>query len=288
LGKINEYLKKQKIKGSFQNLFIFLGYIILTLFFVFPVFWTISLAIKTPEEIFAYPPRLIPLAPTLGNFVKVWEGSNIPTYLFNSLKLVLFTIMGTLLITIPTGYSLSRFDFKNKKVLLFSILAFQMISPIIIGIPIYIYYNSLGLLDSYIGLILIYVAVQVPFSTWLLKGFFDSIPRELEEAAKIDGCTRLQALLRVVLPLSQSGIVATTIFIAMNSWGQFILPFLLISKDSLEPISVGILMMQGSYQQISTHLMAAASVAAIIPPVVLVLILQKLIIKTLMAGALKG
>jgi len=196
--------------------------------------------------------------------------------------------MGTLLITIPTGYSLSRFDFKNKKVLLFSILTFQMISPIIICIPIYIYYNSLGLLDSHIGLILIYVAVQVPFSTWLLKGFFDSIPRELEEAAKVDGCTRLQALLRVVLPLSLTGIVATTIFIAMNSWGQFILPFLLISKDSLEPISVGILMMQGSYQQISTHLIAAASVAAMLPPVVLVLILQKFIIKVLMAGALKG
>ena len=248
----------------------------------------ISLAIKTPEEIFSYPPRLIPSAPTFKNFVKVWEGGNIPIYLFNSLKLVVFTIIGTFLVTIPTGYSLSRFDFRNKRLLLFSILAFQMISPIIICIPIYIYYNSLGLLDSHIGLILVYIAIQVPFSTWILKGFFDSIPIDLEEAAKIDGCTRLQALLRVVLPLSLNGIVATTIFIAMNSWGQFILPFLLISKDSLLPVSVGILMMQGSYQQISTHLIAAASVLAMLPAVVLVLILQKFVIKALMAGALKG
>jgi len=163
-----------------------------------------------------------------------------------------------------------------------------MISPIIICIPIYIYYNSLGLLDSHIGLILVYIAIQVPFSTWILKGFFDSIPIELEEAAKIDGCTRLQALLRVVLPLSLTGIVATLILIAMNSWGQFILPFLLISKDNLAPISVGILLIQGSYQQISTHLIAAASVFAMLPAVVLVLILQKFIIKVLMAGALKG
>lgn len=288
MEKINGYLNQKRPKRSFKNLFICICYIILILFFIFPILWAISLATRTPEEIFSYPPSLIPSAPTLNNFIKVWEDGSIPMYLLNSLKLVILTIFGTLLITVPMGYSLSRFDFKNKKLLVFSILAFQMISPIIISIPIYVYFNRLGLLDSHTGLIFIYIAIQVPFSTWILKGFFDSIPIELEDAAKIDGCTRLQALRRVVLPLSLPGISTTIIFMGMGTWSQFILPFLLISRDNLLPISVGILMIQGSYQQISTHLIAAASVLAMLPPVVLVLVLQKFILKALMAGALKG
>lgn len=286
--RIYSRLKQQSTKEFIQNFLIYICYIILILFFIFPVLWATSLALRTPEELFSYPPRLIPLRPTFMNFVKVWNETNIPIYLLNSLKLVVFTVIGTLLVTISTGYSLSRFNFRNKSSLLFFILAFQMISPMIIGIPIYTYYNTLGLIDTYIGLILVYIAIQVPFSTWLLKGFFDSIPVDLEEAARLDGCTRLQALIKVVLPLALPGIAAATIFITMNSWAQFIMPFLLISNDALKPVSVGILMAKGSYQQISIHLLAAASVLAMLPAVVLVLILQKFILKALMAGAVKG
>lgn len=286
--RIYSRLKQQSTKEFIQNFLIYICYIILILFFLFPVLWATSLALRTPEELFSYPPRLIPLAPTFMNFVTVWNATNILIYLLNSFKLVIFTVIGTLLVTISTGYSLSRFNFRNKTSLLFLILAFQMVSPVIIGIPIYTYYNTLGLLDTHIGLILVYIAIQVPFSTWLLKGFFDSIPVDLEEAAKLDGCTRLQALIKVVLPLALPGIAAATIFITMNTWAQFIIPFLLISNDALKPISVGILMAQGSYQQISIHLLAAASVLAMLPAVVLVLILQKFILKALMAGAVKG
>jgi len=280
---ILNWLKKNKF-----NLLIWLSYLIVILFFIFPIFWIFSLAIKIPSELFSYPPKLIPKHPTFMNFIKAWNTSSIPIYLYNSAKLVFFTVFGTLLVTIPAGYSFSRFTFKNKPLLLFVILIFQMISPIIIVIPIYIYYDKLGLLNSHFGLIMVYIAIQVPFTTWLLKGFFDSIPKELDDAAKVDGCSRFQALRKIILPLAMPGIASATIFISISAWGQFIMPFLLLSEDTLYPISVGILMCQGTYQQISIHLLSAASVLSLAPAIAIVLILQKFILKALMAGAVKG
>lgn len=267
---------------------IYAGYIVVSIFFIFPLFWVISLSFKSSSEIFSYPPSLIPEHPTFGNFIQVWQTTSMPKYLLNSFILVIFTVIGTLAVSIPAGYSFSRFHFRNKSTLLFTILIFQMISPIVIVIPIYLYFSKVGLLDNYTGLIMVYIATQVPFSTWLLKGYFDSIPIELEEAARVDGATRMQALFKIILPISVSGIASTIIFISVNAWSQFILPFILISNANLYPVSVGILMAQGTYQQISIQLVAAASVLALLPSIVLVLVLQKFIIAALTEGAVKG
>lgn len=271
-----------------ENILIWVSYLFVSLFFMLPILWTVSLSLKTSSEIFQYPPTFIPSNPTFQNFGEVLRNISMVKYLTNSFKLVFFTVVGTLFVSIPAGYSFSRFDFKNKNKLLFVILILQMISPIIIGIPLYHYYSQLGLLNSHFGLIMAYIAIQIPFSTFLLKGGFDGIPKELDEAAKIDGATRLQLLTKIIVPVSLPTIATATIFISINSWAQFLLPYLLISKDKLYPVSVGILMAQGTFQDISIHLIAAASLLALIPAVILVLLLQKFILRALTSGAVKG
>lgn len=278
-----KWLKKNKF-----NLLICFFYLIMSLFFLLPVLLTFSLAIKTPSEIFSYPPRLIPKHPTLMNFVTVWHTTPMVTYLYNSTKLVFITVLGTLAVAVPGAYSLSRFTFKNKTVLLFGILIFQMISVVILVIPIYVYFDKLGFLNNHFTLAMVYIAIEVPFIIWILKGFFDAIPTVLEEAARIDGCSRFQALIRIVLPLVIPGVASATIFIAIDAWAGFILPFILLDNDMLYPATVGMALFQGTYRDISTHLIAATSIMVLAPAVIIVLVLQKFIFKMLVTVGIKG
>lgn len=267
---------------------VYISYILIAVFFFFPLFWVISLAFKDANEIFAYPPTLIPEHPTFENFATVWNNTSMPNYIFNSFKLVILTVIGTLIVTIPGSYSLSRFRFKRKSLMMYVILLFQMISPIIIAIPIYKYYASLNWINNYGALSAVYIATQIPFTTWLLKGYFDGIPIELEEAAKIDGASRLRTLFKVTLPIARSGISSSVIFISINAWSQFILPFVLLDRTEMFPVSVGILLAQGTYRQVSIHIVAAASILALLPAIILVLVMQKFIVESMVSGALKG
>jgi multiple sugar transport system permease protein len=262
-------------------------YLITILFFLGPILWVVSIAFKTPAELFGEP-TLFPKAPTLGNFSYVFSNTRMPLYIRNSMLLVLYTVVGTLLVSIPSSYAFSRFNFKNKSFVLLLILLFQMISPVVICIPIFRYFSSLNLLNTYFGLTMVYIAVQVPFATYLLKGVFDSVPTALDESAYIDGATRIQVLLRIIVPISRSGISSAIIFISINAWSQFIIPFFMLNKERLFPVAVGILQAQGSYQDVSIQYVAAASIVGLLPAVLLVLFLQKFIVSALMAGAIKG
>jgi len=281
-------LISQSLRTKSTNLALYICYIIIIAFFIGPVLWVISLSLKTPAEIFTYPPQLIPSRLAIKNYVTVWTRSQISLFMFNSFKIVLFTILGCLCVSVPAAFAFSRFRFKGKNEALFGILAFQMISPIIILIPLYRYMNALNLLDTHLGLVMVYIAVQTPFTVWLLKGFFDSIPQSLDEAAMVDGCSRIQALLRVILPISTPGVAAAVVFIAIQSWAQFIIPFILISKPKLLPVSVGIYNFQSTQAEISTHFLAAASILAMLPAILIFILLQRFIVKFLIAGAVKG
>ncbi|MCD6121582.1 MAG: carbohydrate ABC transporter permease [Spirochaetales bacterium] len=168
-----------------------------------------------------------------------------------------------------------------------SILAFQMISPLIIAIPIFGYFMKLHLLDTYLGVIIAYIAIQLPFVTWLMKGYFDTIPVSIEEAAFIDGCTRFQTLIKIILPLSISGFATATIFTMIQSWGQFIIPFVILNSSRLFPVTLGLYQYQIG-ESVQTQLIAAASIISIIPAILLFLILQKFIVRSLTGGAIKG
>lgn len=259
-------------------------------FFLLPVLYIIALSLKTgdqilePVHIFNFFPRKI----TFANYGKVIRNIRMDIYLKNSAKLVITTAIGVLLAAFPSAYALSRGRFRGKNSALIGILFFQMISPIIISIPIYWYYSKLGLLNTYFGLAFIYIAIHLPFTTFLMKGVFDAIPRDLDEAATVDGCGRLGVLIRIVIPAALPGVASATIFNSINAWSQFIIPFFLLSDNKLYPVSVGILQAQGSYQDLSTHFLAAAGVIGLLPAVILVLFLQKFIIRALTAGAVKG
>jgi multiple sugar transport system permease protein len=266
----------------------YLAYLVIFLFFAGPLLWLVSLSIRTQAEVFVSDIRLIPDNPTIENYFGVLNNPQFPTYLWNGLKLAVIGAFGAMLFATPAAYALSRFRFASRKVWMIGLLGFQMISPLVIMVPLYRYMDRVGLTESHFGASLIYIAIAAPLFTWMLKGFLDTIPQSLEDAAMIDGCTRFGAFMRVVLPLSLPGLTSAFVLNAILGWSQFIIPFILLSKPALLPISVGIFNFQGTYSQSSTQVLAAASVLSIVPAVIVFLALQRFIIGALMAGAVKG
>lgn len=270
---------------------ILLGFFFLAivLLFIGPVLWMACLSLKTRDEIFSYPPKLFPAVLSAANYVSVLVSSRVVKYLMNSSVITIFSVLGNLVVTIPAVFAFSRFRFKFSNAIMFIILMFQMISPLVISIPLYKYFVKLGLLNSHIGLVVIYITTQIPFSVWLLKGFFDSIPKELDESAFIDGCRSYQVLWKIILPLVMPGIAAVLVFNVVNCWGQFIIPLIFINSSEKLPISVGIMqyVQTQTEGEITTHLLAAASIIALVPPMILVVLLQKFIVRVMVAGAVK-
>jgi multiple sugar transport system permease protein len=266
----------------------YVAYVVIFLFFAGPLLWLLSLAIRNASEVYVSEIRILPREPTLSNFVDVLGNPLFPIYLWNGLKLAVAGAFGALLFATPAAYALSRFRFRRRNLVMIGLLAFQMISPLVIMVPLYRYMDRVELTDSHVGAAIIYIAIAAPLFTWMLKGFLDGIPQSLEDAAMIDGCTRFGAFLRVVLPLSLPGLTSAFVLNAILGWSQFIIPFILLSKPELLPISVGIFNFQGTYSQTSTQLLAAASVISIVPAIVVFLVLQRLIVGALTAGAVKG
>jgi multiple sugar transport system permease protein len=261
----------------------YLAYGVICLFFAGPLLWLVSLSIRTAAEIYVSDIRLWPENPTLENYAAALGNPLFPTYLWNGLKLAVAGALGAMLFATPAAYALSRFQFRNRNLAMIGLLGFQMISPLVIMVPLYRYMDRIGLTDSHFGAIVLYIAIAAPLFTWMLKGFLDGIPQSLEDAAMIDGCTRFGAFMRVVLPLSLPGLTSAFVLNAILGWSQFIIPFILLSKPNLQPIAVGIFNFQGTYSQTSTQVLAAASVLSIVPAVVVFLVLQRFLI-----GALKG
>lgn len=266
----------------------YVAYGIICLFFAGPLLWLVSLSIRTAAEIYVSDINLWPSNPTLENYVTALNNPLFPTYLWNGLKLAVGGAFGAMLFAAPAAYALSRFRFRNQQLTMIGLLAVQMISPLVIMVPLYRYMDRLGLTDTHIGAMMIYIAIAAPLFTWMLKGFLDGIPQTLEEAAMIDGCTRFGAFMRVVLPLSLPGLTSAFVLNAIMGWSQFIIPFILLSKPNLLPIAVGIFNFQGTYSQTSTQILAAASVISIVPAVIVFLVLQRFIIGALLSGAVKG
>jgi multiple sugar transport system permease protein len=267
---------------------LYIAYFIILLFFLFPLFWVISLSLKTQQELFVVPPQLIPEKFAFENYLHVIQNTGVLYYLKNSAIIVFYTVLFALLVAIPAAYSISRFKFKFKNPVLITILMTQMISAVVISIPLYRLFAQLGLLNNYVTLIIVYVAVVLPFSTWFLKGYFDTIPAALDEAAIVDGCNRFQVLTKILIPTSLPGIISVTILVAVQSWSQFVIPFILLDDERLYPVSVGVMNLQSTQQSITTHYLAAGSVLSVLPVIILFILLQRFIVGALTSGAVKG
>jgi multiple sugar transport system permease protein len=257
-------------------------------FFGGPLLWVLSLSIRTQQEVFITSLRVIPESPTLENYVEVLYSAQFSVFLINSLKLSVAGSVGAILVAAPAAYAFSRLDFRGNSALLISVLALQMISELVIAIPLYRYFARLNVLDSHFSTAMVYIAILVPLATWMLKGFFDGIPPALDEAAMVDGCTRFGAFRRIVLPLILPGLTSVFVLTAILAWGQFIVPYILLSEPSLLPISVGILNFQGNYASTSPNVVAAGGILAMLPAIATFVILQRFIVRALTSGAIKG
>lgn len=270
------------------DLFSYLFMLITFLFFAWPLVWLLSLALRTRKEVFLGVSRLIPKSPTLDNFIAILSSDKFAGYLWNALILSSSSAIGCLIVALPAAYAFSRFPFRGKGPWMMVLLAFQMISPLVIMVPLYRYMAKIGLTDSYFGATMVYIALAVPMVTWILKGFIDGIPRSLDEAALIDGCSHFGVFWRIILPLAKPGIASAFIISVIAGWSQFLVPFLLISKEALMPIGVGIFQYAGTQNDSSIQLLAAACLVSVVPAIVAFLSLQRLILGAMTAGAVKG
>ncbi|WP_413989570.1 carbohydrate ABC transporter permease [Labrys okinawensis] len=268
-----------------------LSYVFMAVTFVFfagPLSWLLSIAMRDKREIYLGVSRYIPKNPTFDNFVAVMTNSFFPTYLWNGLKLASLSAVGVLIVAMPAAYAFSRFTFRGKGLWMMALLAFQMISPLVIMVPLYRYMNRVGLTDSHFGVIMVYIALGVPLAAWLLKGTVDAIPKSLDEAAMIDGCSRFSTFWRIILPLSGPGIASVFIITVIAGWSQFLVPFLLLTKNDLLPIGVGIFNFKGMQTDSSIQLLASACLISVVPAIVAFLLLQRLILGAMTSGAVKG
>jgi multiple sugar transport system permease protein len=257
-------------------------------FFGGPLLWVLSLSIRTSQEVYVTSLRLIPETPTFENYVEVFYSAQFSVFLTNSLKLAVAGSVGAILVAAPAAYAFSRLSFRGNSALLLGVLALQMISPLVIVIPLYRYFARLNVLDSHFSTAMVYIAILVPLATWMLKGFFDGIPPALDDAAMVDGCTRFGAFRKVTLPLILPGLTSVFVLTAILAWAEFTVPYVLLSEPSLLPISVGILNFNGNYASTSPNVVAAGGILAILPAIATFIILQRFIIRALTSGAIKG
>jgi ABC-type glycerol-3-phosphate transport system permease component len=260
---------------------------LLLLFFTgFPFAWMASTALKPSREIFVTPPTLWPSAITLDNIARLFSETRFLTYFRNSLVVSFSTVALTLAVSVPAAYSLTRFRFSARETVAGMILFTYMFAPIMIIIPFYVVMRFLGLTNTHAGLILAYTAFCLPFTLWLLRSFFQSIPLDIEEAALLDG-TRLQAVIYVVLPLALPGVIATGIFTFILAWNDYIFARVLLSADELKTLPVGIADLYNA-SVVDWGMIMAAGLLVIAPVAAVFLFIQKFLIAGWGSGGMKG
>jgi multiple sugar transport system permease protein len=254
--------------------------------FLFPFFVMVSTSLKGDQEVFEQPPTLIPRTAEFGNYQKIWDQVSLTTYFRNSLFIGIGTAILALILAIPAAYAMARFPFKLRQFYLFMLLVIQMFSPIVIILALFRVVATYQLLDNLWTLVVINAAFGLSYAVWLLTGYFQTIPAEIEEAAMMDGTSRLHAILAITIPLSWPGIVAAAIFTFMNAWNEFLFALTFISDEEKVPITVGLFHFIGHFQVQWNYLMAASLVTTAIV-LVLFLTVQKHLTRGLLGGALK-
>ncbi len=268
---------------------LWMGLLLLLVFALAPFVWVALTSFKTRQELYATPLQYLPSVLTVTNYVDAWTSKLTPFSRFfaNSLWVSSVTMVVTTAISILAGYAIARFRFAGRQAFLLIFLATQMFPAVLLIAPLLSQWYALGLIDTYQALIYSNLSFTVPFTVWMLVGYFESIPRELEESAMMDGCGRFGALCRVVLPLAAPGIAATAIFAFVSSWSELLFAITFTTQTEMRTLSAGLLFMVGQYE-IQWGQLSAGVMISTIPVAVLFVFLQRHLIRGLTAGALKG
>lgn len=266
---------------------IWLGSLVLVLVCLFPFWWMGLSSIKTLRELYTVPPIWWPEVPSLENYRKVLFESNIPRYFLNSLVVSIGSTGLALILAIFASYGFARFDFRGKPLLQSFVLIGQLLPTAAIIVPLFITLRVLGLVNTYWGLILVYMILTLPLSVWMLTSYFRAIPVELEEAAIIDGASRLGCLFRIVLPLSVPGIVSVLVYAFVTTWNEFIFALCFATDASVKTLPIGLAEFSTEFNTDWGAVMAA-SVIMTLPIALLFLSMQRLFVGGMTAGATKG
>lgn len=267
-----------------------LTYVVLvlaSLISIFPVLWAITTALKTDGEVNSFPPTMIPGKLNWGNFSAVIFQSDFPKYLLNSVIVTVICILVATLIAAHAAYALTNFRIRYKKQMMFVILMTSMVPPVAMLVPLYMLAVKFGLYDTRFLLILIYTAWRVPVLAWILRGFFEKLPKELMEAGIIDGCSQSMVFYRIILPISKPGIVSAALLSAVYVWNDFLVSSTFTTKNELRMLSIGLYNYISQYGIQWGKLMAAVTIS-IVPIVILFVLLQRHFVEGMAAGAVKG
>jgi multiple sugar transport system permease protein len=270
-----------------RSTLVYLAVAVLVLVSIFPFLWMALSSVKALRELYTVPPAWIPENPTSANYIKVLTESNIPRYFLNSTIISLGSTAIALVLAILAAYGFTRFKFRGKTAAQAFILVGQLLPTAAIIVPLYVVLKSLNLLNTYFGLILVYLILTLPLSVWMLVGYFRSVPIELEEAAIIDGASRLGVLFRVTLPLSLPGIVAIVVYAFVTTWNEFIFALCFATDPNVKTLPIGLAEFSTEFNTDWGAVMAA-SVIMTLPIVVMFMAMQRLFVGGLTSGATKG
>jgi len=265
---------------------------LLILIFIFttllPFLWTAITSFKSNSEILSYPPTIIPEESTFQNYIELFSTTyHFEDYLANSLLLVVFSVTITLIVSMFGGYAASRFKFKGKETIMFLILMGMAIGRFANAMPLYFLANELKLYNTYFILVIAYAAFIAPLVTWLMRAYYNTIPFSIEEAARIDGCSRWGAFWRVIFPIVRPSIIAGGVIAASNAWNEFILTLNLTNTQSMRTLPLALHLLQTDIG-VDWGLLSAGAVISILPILIIFLLLQKYFVQGLTAGSISA
>lgn len=280
-------MNKMKSKRRMEQILCYVVLILLALMVLVPVLWMISTAFKTEAQTYSPKPQWIPDPISLESFRKFFTTYNFGRMTLNSLVTCIFAMIICITCASLAGYGVTRFQFKGKKQLMNFLLVTQMFPSVMLVVPFYAVLSKYHMTNKLIGLIIVYAATNVAFSTWMLVSYFKTVPIELDEAARVDGASSFRIFWNIILPLIVPGIAAVAIFVLFSGWNEYMYSSVLISNDQLKTLTVGIISLNSQYQIKWNDLMAASTVSSL-PLVVLFICFQKYFIAGMTGGAVKS
>jgi arabinogalactan oligomer/maltooligosaccharide transport system permease protein len=278
--------KRTNFAGVMKASMIYIELIVVAIIIIYPLIWIVGSSFGSSKGLANA--SAIPENPTLQNYKDLFQNTNFPIWYLNTLKVAVSNMVFGVLLSTLGAYAFSRFKFKGKKASLLTILVLQMFPAFLTAIAVYMLFLNFGLLDSLIGLVVVGIAAQLPYNIWLLKGYLDNIPTSFDEAALIDGATRTQIFVKIILPLASPMLTFVAVLQFAAPWMDFILPRLLISSEEKKTVAIGLYSMISDQTRNEFTLFAAGSVLVAIPIAVLYIMLQKYLINGLSAGGDKG
>jgi multiple sugar transport system permease protein len=282
--------RKKRIRGTDVAAWITL--VALLLFSLVPMAWMLSTSLKTQFAALQLPPEWIPSNPTIEHYVRLVNpanemGQDFIRYFWNSIFVSTMTTLAAVAIAVPAGYAFSKFRFPGRQGFFIAVLIRNMFPAVVFLIPLFIMMRAVGLVDTHLALIITYLTFGLPLAIWLLKGFYDNIPTELEYAARIDGASRFQAFIRIIMPLSSPGIIATAIYAFIIAWNEYVYALTFLQSRELLTLPIGLQRFFSEYVTNWPGLMAASFVMSV-PVVVIFLVLQRFFVQALTEGAVKS